>query len=332
MLDVSISQMTTSRWDLADEIPHLVGHGYDAVAAWRPKISDIGIPTAAALVASAGMRVSSVHWAGGFTGGDGRSFDEGIEDACDAIAMADGLRAGVVVLHSGCRAGHTRSHAARLLWQALEVLVPLALRAGVVLAIKPMHPSAAAGCSFFTRLPEAVDFVERFDDAVVRLALDLWHWADDPHVQPLLPRLAQVMAIAQVADRNGPPQAEGDRLPPGHGSLPLEDVLGDLVAAGFRGDVEFDPVGEAVETMGYQRVLAEIRDVAAGWSSRLAAELSQPVELPRPLLRPDHFLAAGSSARRSDSFVGGDLRGDGDSRDGGVPFRSQASSHSVSPG
>lgn len=319
MFDVSISQMTTARWNFADDLTCFVSHGYDAIAAWRPKVSDVGVSTAAALMASAGMRVSSVHWAGGFTGGDGRSFDECLDDAYDAIDMADGLAAGVVVLHSGCRGGHTRSHAARLLVQALEALVPRAARAGVVLAIKPMH--AAAGCSFLNRLAEAVELVERFDDAVVRLGFDLWHWADDPHVGPLLPRVAEITAIAQVADRVGPPTAGGDRLPPGQGSLPLEQVLGDLVAAGFRGDVEFDPVGEAVEAMGYDNVLAETRGLAATWSSRLAAEFSQPVELPRPPARLGHFLTAGSSRR-----------GAGSSRSEGGPFSSQASSHTVSPG
>jgi sugar phosphate isomerase/epimerase len=332
MFDVSISQMTTTRWDFADDLTCFVSHGYDAVAAWRPKVSDVGIPKAAALIAAAGVRVSSVHWAGGFTGGDGRSFDECLDDASDAIDMADGLAAGVVVLHSGCRGGHTRSHASRLLGQALEALAPRAARAGVVLAITPMHASAAAGCSFLNRLSEAVDFVERFDHAIVRLALDLWHWADDPHLRSLVPRLADITAITQVADRIGPPTTGGDRLPPGHGSLPLEEVLGDLIAAGFCGDVEFNPVGEAVEVMGYDSVLAETRGMAAAWSSRLAAEFSQPVELPRPHVGLGYFRTAGSSRSGGAPSRGGDPSRARDPRRAGDPFNSQASSHTVSPG
>jgi len=307
MFDLAISEMTTARWDLAVEVSRLVEHGYDAIAAWRPKVSDLGVAAAAGLVASAGLRVSSVQWAGGFTGGDGRSFDESIDDACDAIDMAEGLAAGVVVLHSGCRGGHTRSHATRLLWQALELLAPRAARAGVVLAVRPLHPAATSGCSFFAGLAEAIELVERFDDRVVGLAVDLWHWADDPRLSPLLPRLSEAAAIVQVADRLGPLAAGGDRLPPGLGCLPLEETLADLVEAGFQGDVEFDPVGEAVEVQGYDEILAETRQVAAAWSSRLVADLSQPVELPRPHVLRDHFRGAGGR-------------------------RSQASSQTVSPG
>jgi len=307
MFDLAISEMTTSRWDLAVEVSRLVEHGYDAIAAWRPKVSDLGVAAAAGIVASAGLRVSSVQWAGGFTGGDGRSFDESIDDACDAIEMAEGLAAGVVVLQSGCRGGHTRSHAARLLSQAVELLAPRAARAGVVLAVRPLHPTAAAGCSFFPGLEAALDLVERFDDSAVGLALDLWHWADEPRLGPLLPRLAEAAAIVQVADRLGPLATGGDRLPPGQGCLPLETILADLFEAGFQGDVEFDPVGEAVEVQGYDEVLAETRQVAAAWASRLVADLSQPVELPRPHLRRDHFRGVGAR-------------------------RSQASSQTVSPG
>jgi len=307
MFDLAISEMTTARWDLTREVSRLADLGYDAIAAWRPKVSDLGVSAAAGAVASAGLRVSSVQWAGGFTGGDGRSFDECIDDAGDAIEMAEGLAAGVVVLHSGCRGGHTRSHATRLLWQALELLAPRAARAGVVLAVRPHHPAAAAGCSFFAGLAEAIELVERFDDPAVGLAVDLWHWADDPRVGPLLPRLAETAALVQVADRLGPLVSGGDRLPPGQGCLPLEAILADLVEAGFQGDVEFDPVGEAVEAQGYEQVLAETRQLAAAWSSRLVAGLSQPVELPPPHFGRDHFRGAGVR-------------------------RSQASSHTVSPG
>jgi sugar phosphate isomerase/epimerase len=299
--------MTTVQWTLAEEVDRLVDHGADAIAVWRPKVSDLGVAAAGSLVAAAGLRVSSVQWTGGFTGGDGRSFDESIDDALDAIDMAEGLAAGAVVVHSGCRGGHTRSHASRLLWQALEILAPRAARAGVVLALKPMNPSAATSESFFSNLVEAVEFVNRFENAAVRMSFDLWHWADHPGLRSMLPRVAEVTAVVHVADRRGPFERHGDRLPPGHGVLPLEDVLGDLMAAGFRGDVEFDPVGELVEAIGYDQVIAETRGMATAWASRLAAEFSQPVELPRSHLRTRHFFGDGAS-------------------------RSQASSQTVSPG
>jgi sugar phosphate isomerase/epimerase len=294
MFEIAISQMTTPRWELSLEVDRLAAHGFEAISVWRSKISDVGAAAAAGLITSAGLRVSSVQWAGGFTGGDGRSFDESIDDALEAIETAESLAAPVLVVHSGCRGGHTRSHARRLLAEAIELLAAPARQAGITLAVKPMHPVAAAGCSFVSRLAEAVELVERFDDPAVRLAVDLWHWADDPEFGTLLPRLAERSAVVQVADRTGPASASEDRLPAGHGRLPLADVVTDLAAYGYRGELEFDPVGETVEILGYDGVLAETRLVATAWSARIAEAASG---INRSLAGAGHFRGAGS--RRS---------------------------------
>jgi len=112
MFEIAISQMMTPRWELAREVDQVARHGFDAISVWRPKVSDVGVDEAAAKIASAGLRVASVQWAGGFTGGDGRSFDDSVADALEAIEMAEGLGAATVVVHSGCRGGTpVRMHA-----------------------------------------------------------------------------------------------------------------------------------------------------------------------------------------------------------------------------
>jgi sugar phosphate isomerase/epimerase len=273
MFHVAISQLTTSRWDLPEEIAHLAGHGFDCLSLWRTKLSDIGPAKAASLLAAAGMRVSSLQWAGGFTGGDGRTFAESIEDAAEAIEAAAAAGAPTLVVHSGCRGGHTRPHARRLLVQALTMLAPTAEAAGVTLAVKPMHAAAASGCSFLTRLSDALELVEHAADPAIRLAVDLWQFGDDPDLVRLLPRLAATTAVVQVADRIGPPTSELERLPAGHGSLPLESMALALVDHGYAGDFEFDPVGDRVAALGYERVLAETRRTADAWSTALEERL-----------------------------------------------------------
>jgi sugar phosphate isomerase/epimerase len=298
MVDVAVSQVTSSRWELADDVMQARAHGFDSIALWRPKVSDMGARAAARTLAAAGVRASSLQWAGGFTGGDGRSFAESVDDAREALATAEAVGAPVLVVHSGCRGGHTRSHAQRLLTEALELLVAEATRVGVTLAVKPVHPVAAVGCGFLADLAEAVGFVEQFGDPAIRLALDLWHVADDPTLAPLMPRLAAAAAVVQVADRGGLPADGADRLPAGHGGLPLEAVIAELVDCGYAGAVEFDPVGEAVEILGYDGVWRETRLVADTWIDRHA---TAPGESPRLGGRgvAGHFRAAGSGIRKS---------------------------------
>ena len=300
MFHAAASQLTAPRWELCEELPRLAARGFTALAVWRHKLSDLGPAESRRLLQRFGIRASSVQWAGGFTGGDGRTFDESVADAAEAIEWAATLGSPVVVLHSGCRGGHTRSHARRLLVEAVEQLAPLAMRAGVRLAIKPLHRTAATRCSFLTRLVDALELVDdlverRQANACVSLAIDLWHFGDDPGLGSLLPLLIDRTAIVQVADRVGPPTADHERLPAGRGVLPLEDVVAAFVDHGYRGDFEFDPVGEAVEAAGYDAVLDELAATAAGWSRSLHVHGGHADSQPR---LPAYRLRA-AGARRS---------------------------------
>jgi len=328
MFHVSISQLTTPRWELPEEIARLADHGFDCLSLWRPKLSEIGHVTAARLLAEAGMRVSSLQWAGGFTGGDGRTFAESINDAAEAIDAAGLLGAPVLVVHSGCRGGHTRAHARRLLTEALETLFPLARDAGVTLAVKPLHAAASAGCSFLTRAVDALEIAEDLATPAVRVAIDLWQFGDDPELVRLLPRLAAATAVVQVADRIGPPTADLERLPVGRGMLPLQQLVMGLIDHGYGGDFEFDPVGEAVAAIGYERVLEETRRVADSWReaveqrldwNRAAAFVWQTVGL--------RFRLAGAAGSGFDHLLRGGLQ----FRSAGSR-RSHASSQTVSRG
>jgi sugar phosphate isomerase/epimerase len=308
MFDIAVSQLTTPRWEFAEELASLAHHGFRAISLWRPKLSDTGLAATGRELRAVGVRASSLQWVGGFTGSDGRTFAESVADAAEAIGAAASLAAAssarppVVIVHSGCRGGHTRSHAERLLCEAIETLSPLARTEGVVLAIKPFHSGGAAGCSFLTQLGAAVELVERCADPHVRIALDLWHFADSPEFDDLLPRLAAVTGIVQIADRHAAPTPVSDRLPAGGGELPLESRLNQLVEQGYVGDVEFDPVGEAVQELGYDGAYAETRRVADLWLDQM--EASMPARLLR--VEPAHLphrgiqrRAAGAGGRRS---------------------------------
>lgn len=312
MIDVAISQFTTVRWGLAEELACLRQQGLSGLSLWRPKVSDEGVAATRAALLREGVRCSSLQWAGGFTGGDGRTFAESLDDAFEALDAAVRLRAEVLVVHSGCRGGHTRTHALRLLGDALAALAPQAAAGGVKLALRPMHPAAACGCSFLTDLAQTLEIVDGLASPAVGLALDLWQFGTLAEVEPLLPRLAATAAVVQVADRCAAPTQTTDRLPPGHGGLPLESIVAGLVEHGYRGVFEFDPVGEAVETLGYATTLAHLRRVADAWnagvphgaagmaSERSAALSGLGLEPPtgRSLLRP-HHLRAGAGSRRS---------------------------------
>jgi sugar phosphate isomerase/epimerase len=298
MLRVSISERTTFRWDLADELDALHQHGFDTLSIWRPKLSDLERGVARQMLDAAGVRVSSLQWAGGFTGSEGHTFQESLADAREAIYEAVDLGTDVLLLHTGCRGGHTLGHARRLVLESLEKLAPLAEEHGVRLALKPTHPAASSGCGFFSDLQETLEFVEQVQHPCIGLALDLWHFGHQPDLLPLLPRLRDHLMLVSLADSEGAPTAAHERLAPGDGSLPLEAILAALRAAHYRGDVEFEFVAEPVETAlhtpahatsgtaptsvsaGYHRALRRVRQAAGTFGCISRVPHAQPAPSP----------------------------------------------------
>ncbi len=301
MFQIALSQITTARWELPRELPCFANNGFSSVALWRHKISDFTNDEIQLLFQEYSMNASSVQWAGGFTGSDGRSFEESLTDAEDAIHLASSLKCPIVVLHSGSRGGHTLSHARRLLADAIESLIPVANQKNVQLALKPLHPHASAGCSFLTELTDAIALIDQFNECSllnrpVGLSLDLWHFADDPHLLDHLPDLVRRTLVIQVADRTAPPSNEHERLPVGRGMLPLKDIASQCIAAGYDGVFEFDPIGEAVEAVGYESVIHTLSNIAACWSNTLGTHQLQAAQQTH---QPDYLRRPSSVSRKS---------------------------------
>ena len=128
MARLAINELTTFRWSLEEDIEHYRQAGIGAIGVWRQKLADFGEEKGLELLAESGMAVSNLLWGGGFTGSDGRSFRDSIEDGIEAIELAGLLKSPCLVVYSGGRAGHTHNHARRLLSGALAELVPVARR------------------------------------------------------------------------------------------------------------------------------------------------------------------------------------------------------------
>lgn len=265
MVRMSVSELSTYRLDLQEETDALPSHGFDAIALWRPKVSDIGPAAVRRLLDESSLAASSLLWGGGFTGADGMTFRDGIEDALEGLSVAATVGAETLVLHSGQRGGHTIGHARRLLVDAIEELLPEAESLGVTMALKPSHPLACDGWSFLCSLQDSIDLVHRFDSDRIGLAVDLWHFADDPALDAILPELVAVSAVIQLADRTAPPADLPERLPPGFGTLRLAGLVSAIASLGYRGFVEFDCVGEAAESLGTEGLLRHLRTVAVQW-------------------------------------------------------------------
>jgi len=105
--DISVNEFSTLRWNFQEDVVKYASQGINKIGISRDKVSDFGVEAAVDLLFEMKMAVSSVNWAGGFTGSDGRSFVDSVEDAKEAIQFAGLVDADCLVLHSGGMNGHT---------------------------------------------------------------------------------------------------------------------------------------------------------------------------------------------------------------------------------
>lgn len=252
---LSVLEISTMRWNFEDDAIRYRDHGYRAIGVWRAKLSDFGESKGQQLLEELGMSVSSLHWAGGFTGFDGRSHAESLYDALDAVHVASELQADCLVILAGARAGHTRSHVRRLLVSALKEVAQAASVLGVQLALEPMHSGCAQDFSFLTSIPETLDILTEIDQSNLGIVFDCYHMAQDARVFDWLPAITPHIRLVQCGDSKAIPCGLQNRCLLGHGRVPIAPIIQSLESNGYRGYYEVELIGEDVEDYDYDELL-----------------------------------------------------------------------------
>lgn len=258
---LSINQATIKYATLADALKVTADAGVEAIGLWREPVAEVGLATAASMVADSGLRVSSLCRGGFFTTPDGprrRAALDGNRRAIDetaalAAAGAEGSAAVLVLVAGGLPAGSTDLRGARArVADAIAELEPDARAAGVQLAIEPLHPMYAADRAVVSTLGQALDLAEPFPAETVGVVVDTFHIWWDPQVLDQIARAGAAGRIAtyQVCDFVTP--------------LPADPLL----ARGYPGDghVDFASLTEAVDATGYDRDIEVEIFNAAVWA------------------------------------------------------------------
>src|ERR1041384_609046 len=95
---LSLNQITTNRWSLAEALEGCLRAQVPAIGIWRHKIAEVGLTEARRLVRDAGLPVSSVCRGGMFPAATAAERAERIEDNRRAIDQAAELGADTLVL------------------------------------------------------------------------------------------------------------------------------------------------------------------------------------------------------------------------------------------
>lgn len=260
---LSISQMTTCRWSFMEDVLHYREAGIESLAAWRPKLCDFGEERCVDLVRDSGMRVTSLGWAGGFTGANGHSFDEAVDDAQEAIRDAAALGAESLTIISGAQQRHIHTHAQRLLVEGLEHVLDQAAEKGVTLALQPMHGIYRDEWTFLNTLDEALEILDRLDHPYLRLAFGTYHLWEEPRLLDRIGDVVPYLATVQLSDWRSP-RCDNDRVLPGDGEIPLAEIVAALEQHGYDGAYEMEIWSTDLWKGDYFDLLSVCRDRFVG--------------------------------------------------------------------
>jgi len=266
----AISELTTFRWSFDEDVKNYRAADVVAIGVWRQKLADFGEERGAGLLEAAGLVVSSLQWAGGFTGSDGRSHVDGLADARVAIQTAATLGAKCLIVHSGARGSHTHKHARRLFRDALKKLLPLAEERGVTIAVEPMNGDCGSEFTFLNCFDETLALISECKSPALGIVLDTYHWGYQPALFDRLPQLMPHLALVQLGDGRQPPRGETNRCPLGEGIVPLRDLVQALESSGYEGFYEVELMGEEIEATDYQELVCRSRETFDEWMQVLA--------------------------------------------------------------
>lgn len=281
---LSLNTATTKRWTLEEAVAGAARAGLPAVGLWRDRVQEVGVARAAAVVADAGLRVSSLCRGGFLTSDDERGRRAALDDNRRAIEEAAALGTHELVMvvgglpaapgpeqaaaayPAGAGADPARDLVAarQRVADRIGELAPVAAEHGVRLALEPLHPLFAADRAVISTLGQALDLAEPHPAEVVGVVVDTYHVWWDPDLARQVARAGAAGRIAsyQVCDFLLPlqPLALNSRGHVGDGYVDFATITGWVRDAGYAGDVEVEIFHEDVWATDGDRTVRTLAD------------------------------------------------------------------------
>lgn len=270
---LSISQITTYRRPLHEEVSAIAAAGLQGIGLWRTKLTSYDEETVVAVLNEFGVKPASLSWAGGFTGSLGFSYEEALEDARDAVRQAIRFGAETVVMLTGSQNGHTARHCRRTVKDALLMLADEAGDRGVRLALLPMQSRYQQTQTFLQSMDDALKLLDELNHPQIGMVFDTFQMWQTPHLLERIPSLVPRTFLVQLSDSPLDPRNELDRRLPGQGELPLPEIVQQFLSYGYHGQFDVQVWSEDVWRMPLTDVIAACRNfapTAAGAVTRFA--------------------------------------------------------------
>ncbi|HXR57927.1 MAG TPA: sugar phosphate isomerase/epimerase family protein [Burkholderiales bacterium] len=246
---LSLNTVTVKRqWNLAQAIDGCARHGIRGISAWRDQVAEMGIKNAVSSIRKHGLTVTGLCRGGFFTSKDW------LDDNRRAIEEAHELQAQCLVLVVGGLPSGSKDlmAARRQIKDSIQAILPEARKAGVPLAIEPLHPMQAADRACVNTLEHALDLCdalgedERNAQGALGVAVDVYHVWWDPKLEAQVKRAGKKRLLAyHICDWRVPTRdLLNDRAMMGDGVIDLPKIRAWVEGAGYTGFHEVEIFSE----------------------------------------------------------------------------------------
>lgn len=254
--------MTTRPWTLEECVKHYSKAGIQAITVWRNVMEGIDLKAARKLLDDYAMEVVSVARGGFFPSAEPAKRQAAIDDNLLAIAQAEAIGAPMLVLVCGADPRQPAEVSREQIKEGIVKILPAAQKAGVKLAIEPLHPMYAADRSAINTLEQANTIAEEIGSAFVGVAVDVYHLWWDQHLQGEILRCGRngKLFAFHVCDWNVPTvDFLNDRGLPGDGCIDVPQIREWVEQAGFSGYNEVEVFSSKYWSMDQKEYLELIK-------------------------------------------------------------------------
>jgi sugar phosphate isomerase/epimerase len=239
-MELSLNTATVRKqWALAQIIDGCTRHGIRGISPWRDQVSALGLKKTRTLIKEHGLTVTGLCRGGFFAETNWK------DDNLRAIEEAHVLGAPALILVVGGMppGSNDLSAARRRIQDCIAEILPEARKAGVPLAIEPLHPMQVMRAAVNT-LEQALDMCDALGQGV-GVAVDVYHVWWDPKLQSQLMRARGRILGYHICDwLPATRDLFNDRGMMGDGVIDLPLVRSWVEAAGYQGFQEVEIFSE----------------------------------------------------------------------------------------
>jgi sugar phosphate isomerase/epimerase len=233
-----VHTMTTKPWDLKHCIKSYSAAGIRGITIWRNVLEGQNLSAVRKMLNDYDMEVVSVARGGFFPSVQKENRQAAIDDNLWAIDQAFLVRAPVLVLVCGAEPGQSLERSREQIQEGILHILPQAQKAGVKLAIEPLHPMYAGDRSAINSLEQANQMAEEINSEFVGVTVDVYHLWWDNNLQREILRCGKNgnLLAFHVCDWNVPTKDFlNDRGLMGDGCIDIPQIRGWVEETGFSG-------------------------------------------------------------------------------------------------